>query len=302
MTAALIITSGRTGSGRDLAPSREVGTIPAVQRIAHIFQRAGIGRIVVVCGEEQVKKDAGHMGLVFLQGRSDGEMLDNVKTGLAYLQDKCTAALVTHVNVPLFSVGTVQALMDAEGDVRIPVCRGSSGHPMLLREVCFPAVLAYTGEGGLAGAVRASGFSCRRVEVEDEGVLVNIASGEDYAQLVNSHDLTRARFDLRIRLVGERVFYGPGAHQLLQLTSETGSLLEACRQMGISYSKGRKIVSTLEQQTGHPVIESRQGGAAGGSSVLTEHGKALLERYAAFCQEANACMEELFQKYFPVES
>lgn len=299
MTAALIVTAGRTGSGRELVPSKLVGSIPAVRRIARVFRQAGLQRIVVVCGEEQVKKDAGHLGVVFLQGQPEGEMLDNVKTGLAYLQDRCRSAFITHANVPLFSVGTVRALSREEGEALVPVCRGASGHPMLLRAERFPEILAYTGEGGLAGAVKAAGIPCRGVEVEDEGVVANIASGETYEELVDGHDLKRTGFDLRLRLVGESVFYGPGAHQLLELTGETGSLLEACRQMGISYSKGRKIVSAIERQTGSPVLESRQGGPAGGGSVLTEQGRELMERYAAFRQEADTCLKELFEKHFP---
>ena len=296
MTAALIVTAGKTSTGRAFAPSKEVGTIPAIQRIVRVFQRAGIWRIVVVCGDEQVKKDAGHLGLVFLPGRPEGEMLDNVKLGLAYLQDKCGEALVTHANVPLFSAATVRTLLAAEGDVRIPVCAGASGHPLVLRAERFREILAYGGRGGLAGAVK--GLPGRRVEVDDQGVLANIAAGEDYRSLVADHDLAQIRFDLQLRLVGERIFYGPGAHQLLELTGETGSLLEACRQMGISYSKGRKIITVIEQQTGHPVIASRQGGPVGGSSILTEEGKGLRERYAAFQDEANRCLEELFAKYF----
>lgn len=297
MTAALIITAGRTGSGRTFLPSKEVGTIPAIRRTAQVLQRAGIRRTVVVCGEEQVKKDAGHMGLVFLRGDAQGEMLDNVKIGLSYLQDKCDAALITHVNVPLFSAETVRALAQAQGAVRVPVCRGVPGHPMLLEAEYFPAVLRYTGAGGLAAAVRS--LPWRQVEVEDEGVLHNIAGEDNCAQLVASQGLARARFDLRVRLAGERVFYGPGPHQLLELTGESGSLLEACRQMGISYSKGRKIIAAIERQTGHPVITSQQGGPNGGRSVLTAEGRELLERYAAFCEEANARVEELFEKYFP---
>ena len=205
MTAALIITNGRTDTRRAFAPSKEVGTISAVRRIVRVFQCAGVERIVAVCGEE-VRKETAHMGLVFLGGRPEGEMLDNVKTG----------------------------------------------HPVLLRAERFPDVLAYVGAGGLAGAVRA--LSPRRVEVPDEGILANIAGGESYGRLVEGHDLAHLRFDLQLRLAREQIFYGPGAHQLLQLTGETGSLLEACRQMGISYSKGRKIVASIERQTGRPVL------------------------------------------------
>ena len=101
MTAALIVAAGRTGSGRTLTPSKEVGTIPAIQRIVRVFQRSGIRRIVAVCGEE-AKRDAARLGVVFLPEEPEGEMLDNVKLGLSYLRDKCGEVLVTHANVPLF--------------------------------------------------------------------------------------------------------------------------------------------------------------------------------------------------------
>lgn len=108
----------------------------------------------------------------------------------------------------------------------------------------------------------------------------------------------KLQLDFRIRLSRERAFYGPGTHQLLQLTDETGSLLEACRRMGISYSKGRKIIALTEQQLGYPVVESQQGGKSGGRSSVTEAGKALIRNYAAFCTEAKGQLESLFQKYF----
>lgn len=90
------------------------------------------------------------------------------------------------------------------------------------------------------------------------------------------------------------------AHQLLQLTQETGSLLEACRCMGISYSKGCKIISNLEQNMGCPVLERTRGGREGGASTVTEAGQELIRSYAAFCKEAKEYLTELFPKYFPM--
>ena len=48
MTAALIIAAGRTAGRTEFQPEREVGALTAVQRIALLFQQAGIRRIVVV--------------------------------------------------------------------------------------------------------------------------------------------------------------------------------------------------------------------------------------------------------------
>lgn len=108
----------------------------------------------------------------------------------------------------------------------------------------------------------------------------------------------KLQLDFRIRLSRGRAFYGPGTHQLLQLTGETGSLLEACRRMGISYSKGRKIIALTEQQLGYPIIESQQGGKSGGRSSVTEEGRTLIENYTELCAEARKQLETLFQKYF----
>jgi len=103
---------------------------------------------------------------------------------------------------------------------------------------------------------------------------------------------------IKIRIAKEEPFYGPGPHLLLKLTKETGNLREACRHMGISYSKGRIIISRMEQQLGYPVIESRQGGKTGGNSIVTTKGEELIQRYAEFSQEAKECIDALFFKYF----
>ena len=57
-------------------PEKEVGTIPAIQRIV--------------------------MNVVFLHGSADAWMLDNVKIGLSWLKEKCEAAIITHANVPFY--------------------------------------------------------------------------------------------------------------------------------------------------------------------------------------------------------
>lgn len=300
MAAALIITAGKTAHGSAFEPGKEVGSIPAVQRAAMVFQQAGIERIVVVCGQDggKTEKLAARMNLVFLHCDGDAEMLDCVKTGLAYLTGKCGRVLISPVDVPLFSAATVQRLLKEDGGVCVPVCRGRGGHPLLLRAEHFPSVLAYQGSGGLAGAVRAAGLSRREVEVEDEGVLANVQRDGSCAELAARHELSALRPVFTFRLAREQVFYGPGAHQLLRLTEETDSLLSACRYMGLSYSKGRKIIAALEKQLGCPALETRQGGKNGGRSLVTGEARRLMDRYEGFCAEAREQLGQLFQRYF----
>ncbi|MDR0468563.1 MAG: NTP transferase domain-containing protein [Peptococcaceae bacterium] len=300
MVAALIIAAGKNAHSNYFEPHRIVGSIPAIRRIVMVFQRAGIERVVVVCHKDgdQVEKLASYMNVTFLHSGGEADMLDNVKIGLDYLLDKCDEVIVTHTDVPLFSVETVQALIAAAGSARIPVYHGSGGHPILLHASLFQGILSYSGEGGLSGAMKASGVQPHLIDVEDEGVLINMRDQDGDMCLPSGHSLQGVHPAIRIRLYKEKAFYGPGAHQLLQLTDETGSVREACRCMGMSYNKGRGIISAMEQQLGYPVINSQQGGKTGGSSVVNEKGQELMRNYAAYSADAKRCLLELFEKHF----
>jgi molybdate transport repressor ModE-like protein len=146
--------------------------------------------------------------------------------------------------------------------------------------------------------VKAAGLRRNFVEVSDEGILVNAKDSEEYAHLLSGHSLMEPYPDARIRIVSEKPFYGPGAHQLLQLICETGSVSEACRNMGLSYGKGRAIIFDMEQQLGYRVLESRQGGKTGGYSIVTEKAQKLMKNYSGLSEEAQKSINRLFLKYF----
>jgi len=89
---------------------------------------------------------------------------------------------------------------------------------------------------------------------------------------------------------------------LLQLIEEEHSLMGACRRMGMSYSKGKIVITLMEEQLGYPVLESRKGtlkgGYPGGYSIVTKEGKELMRRYANLCSEARIYLRELYKKHF----
>lgn len=299
MTAALIIATGKTNHKDGFSPERQIGRITAIERIALLFKLAGIQRIVVVGDEKELpQKLVPSMNLIFLTASANGEMLDSIRQGLLYLQDKCSETLISHVNVPMFSKETIQLLLDGSGNVCIPSYRGHCGHPILLREALFKDIIAYHGDNGLKGAIEVSGIHPQIIETDDIGILEEGAFDTSYANLLDTHDIKKLRASFQIKISKEIVFYGPGVHQLLQLIDEFGSLSNACRHMGISYTKGRKIISTMEDQLGEPVLETRQGGKTGGYSYLTEAAKKIMYQYNAFFEEADAALQEIFAKHF----
>lgn len=299
MTAALIIATGRTNHKDTFSPEKQIGHISAIERIALLFKMAGIQRIVVVEDEnERPQKLVSSMNLIFLTAPADGEMLDSINQGLTYLEGKCTEVLICPVDIPMFSKKTIELLLDSNADVCIPSYRGCCGHPILLRETHFKDVLSYHGGNGLRGAIEAAKIKEQIIDTDDAGILKEGAFNTSYGSLLNTHDIMKLRATFQIKIGKEIIFYGPGVHHLLQLIDEFGSLSNACRHMGLSYTKGRKMISNMEEQLGVPVLETRQGGKSGGYSYLTPDAKKLMAQYDAFYQEADAALQKIFQKHF----
>ncbi len=94
------------------------------------------------------------------------------------------------------------------------------------------------------------------------------------------------------------VFFGPGTEQLFALVAETGSLHQAAKSMGMSYSKAWRMAREAEDHAGMRLLSRRTGGVAGGGSALTREGRQLVDRFRALCEEADAEIDRLFDKHF----
>ena len=75
-------------------------------------------------------------------------------------------------------------------------------------------------------------------------------------------------------------------------------MAEACREMGMAYSKAWKIVKRAENDLGIQLMTGERGGKNGGGMQLTDEGKELLSRFRAMEKELGGEAEKLFSKYF----
>lgn len=87
---------------------------------------------------------------------------------------------------------------------------------------------------------------------------------------------------VRVRLVGNKPFFGPGTALLLKHIKECGSVAIACQKMGLSYSKGRGMLRTFEQELGFPAVICKKGGIGGGNAEITPEGERLLGVYKSY--------------------
>ena len=55
----------------------------------------------------------------------------------------------------------------------------------------------------------------------------------------------------QVRLAKDDIFFGPGKARLMEYIEKTGSMQEACLEMGLSYSKGARMIKMAEKQLGY---------------------------------------------------
>lgn len=105
-------------------------------------------------------------------------------------------------------------------------------------------------------------------------------------------------YHMKVRVFRKEGAFGPGVAELMRHVEETGSLSEACRCMGMAYSKGWRIMKHAEEDLGFTLMEGSRGGSRGGRTMLTGEGKDFLRRYEMFMDELNQNAKKAFVKYF----
>ena len=152
-------------------PLLQVGAIPIIRRIVITYQQVGVFPIVVVVGgdDEDLKRELSALGVIFLKHEQDRtpELMDSVRTGLHYLQGKCSRVVFTPVNVPMFTPDTLQNLLGTAGEIVVPSWQGRGGHPIILSDEMIPRILSYSGENGLRGDLEKAFAEADKVYVEE---------------------------------------------------------------------------------------------------------------------------------------
>jgi molybdate transport repressor ModE-like protein len=301
ITGAVIVAAGMSSCIESFKPMLKIGSISAVERIIYTFQQAHVDHIVVVTGNqaEVLEKHLSGTGIVFLRnGRyRETEMLDSAKIGLDYLR-KCGRVFFTPVDIPLFSVTTVKHLLHSSGKICIPIFNGVEGHPLLISSDLIETILKFCGDNGIRGALNCTGYSITPVCVEDEGVLLDMDTPEEYENLVGTHNKQLLRPILNVCLAREDVFFDRLDGHLLEIILETNSVKLACERLKISYSSGWKKLNLIEKNLGNSVVSKSRGGIGGGYTELTKEGLELLELYHSFEKECQKFAEDNFYKWF----
>ena len=159
---------------------------PIVRHVATKFVAACAGNVFVVTGRDaaQARKAVNDLNVVCVHNPdyATGEMLSSVKVGLSALPDGLVASFIQPADMPCVPVDVIAQLLaahDAGWNVA-PVYKGRRGHPVLLDRAYWEAMLDLPAGAKPRDVVEAARARLRLVDVEDEGVLLDVDTREAY--------------------------------------------------------------------------------------------------------------------------
>lgn len=85
---------------------------------------------------------------------------------------------------------------------------------------------------------------------------------------------------------------------ILEAIDRTGSLAKAAEELGVPYRSAWQKIKESEERLGIRLVDTRSGGADGGSSQLTEDAHLLLRRYRHFSEGIAELVDRRFRESF----
>ena len=96
---------------------------------------------------------------------------------------------------------------------------------------------------------------------------------------------------------GKHIF-GMGLANLLEQVDRLGTLQAAAKALNMSYRYAWDLIREAEKHLGQSLIERHAGGADGGGSVLSDHGRQMLKAFKQINEDVSAYADTRFGEFF----
>lgn len=194
---AVILAAGLSSRMGAYKPLLTIDGVSMIRRIFDGMMTAGADPIVVVTGHrrEEIERHLSGLPVTFVHNPeyAGSQQLDSLRLGLRALDGRCQRVLISPADVPLVERDTVAELLLRNGAFVRPVYHGQGGHPVVLDAGLIPWIEAFSGDGGLHGAIESAGVAVCDVPVEDRGVTLDSDTPQDFAALLQWHKAQERR-------------------------------------------------------------------------------------------------------------
>jgi CTP:molybdopterin cytidylyltransferase MocA len=172
-------------------PLLPLGGVPVIARVIGALREGGAEDIAVVTGRDArlLEEALEAYGLSFIHNRDYArtDMFYSAALGFEFMAGRVDGLFFTPADMPFFGGAAVRLLagrlLQGAEHIVIPVYQGRRGHPVVMLSQTAKELIRRKNSGGLRGAMDAYGGPKALLEVDDQGILHDLDTPEDYRRL-----------------------------------------------------------------------------------------------------------------------
>jgi molybdenum cofactor cytidylyltransferase len=191
--AAIILAAGKSTRMGEAKQLLRLGESTVLGQTIENVRRSAVDEIVLVLGAsaEAIRRRLPASSLeglkMVVNPAYEQGMASSLRAGLSALDPQMGAALIVLADQPFVRPETLAQLADhyrrSKAQIVIPSYQGIRGNPVLLDRSVFAELMALEGDIGFRALFGSHPEGTVRLEVEDEGILLDIDNQEDYERL-----------------------------------------------------------------------------------------------------------------------
>lgn len=194
--SAVVLAAGQSARMGEPKQLLRLGDETILQRTLENVRGAAVDEVVLVLGfaADQIRCQipaqlVDRLKIILNEDFATG-MASSLRAGLSAVSARADGALIVLADQPFVLPDTVNQIIDryrsSNAKIVIPCYKGKCGNPVLLDRAIFAEAMSLTGDTGCRAIFANHHEGIVEVDVEDEGVVLDIDNQAEYKRLCGS--------------------------------------------------------------------------------------------------------------------